>query len=214
MDSTGSFKVNAEFLRLEDGKVHLHKENGVKIAVPLDKLSTEDAQYVRQITGQPLEEPIPAEENKAQQQLVKLPVATKPTAPTAATASAAQPSIPDRPGSPLPATAPVQYNAQRYNADFDWFDFFFTAGINEVDSTRYAKTFMRERMDDSILPELDHAMLKRMGLLEGDIVRVTRFAASGSVKESMPTSQIDKDADYARRLQVGGVWYCCSGSRC
>ncbi|RKP24870.1 Sla1 homology domain 1, partial [Syncephalis pseudoplumigaleata] len=51
-DRTGTFEVNAEFLRLDDGKVHLHKENGVKIAVPLEKLSEADVEYVLRVTGQ------------------------------------------------------------------------------------------------------------------------------------------------------------------
>ncbi|RKP24871.1 hypothetical protein SYNPS1DRAFT_3888, partial [Syncephalis pseudoplumigaleata] len=55
---------------------------------------------------------------------------------------------------------------------FDWFDFFFTAGIDQVDAARYAKTFVKERMDDSILPSLSPEMLRQMGLAQGDIARV------------------------------------------
>ena len=36
-DRSGSFKVEAEFIGLKDGKIHLHKLNGVKIAVPVSK---------------------------------------------------------------------------------------------------------------------------------------------------------------------------------
>ncbi|GMF55103.1 unnamed protein product [[Candida] boidinii] len=51
IDRSGSFKVEAEFLGCSDGKVHLHKVNGVKIAVAAQKLSVEDLEYVERITG-------------------------------------------------------------------------------------------------------------------------------------------------------------------
>ncbi|CAG8625192.1 10688_t:CDS:10 [Funneliformis caledonium] len=51
-DRTGSFKVEAQFLELIDGKVHLHKLNGVKIAVPVDKMSKEDLAYLEEVTGE------------------------------------------------------------------------------------------------------------------------------------------------------------------
>ena len=41
-DRSGSFKVDAEFILIKDGKIHLHKVNGVKIAVPVTKMSVED----------------------------------------------------------------------------------------------------------------------------------------------------------------------------
>src|SRR6266498_1385095 len=50
-DRTGSFKVEAQLLQLIDGKVHLHKLNGVKIAVPVDKMSKEDLAYLEEVTG-------------------------------------------------------------------------------------------------------------------------------------------------------------------
>ncbi|KAK7682915.1 hypothetical protein QCA50_013948 [Cerrena zonata] len=51
IDSSGSFKVEAEFLGCVEGKIHLHKSNGVKIAVAANKLSIEDLEYVEKITG-------------------------------------------------------------------------------------------------------------------------------------------------------------------
>jgi hypothetical protein len=41
-DATGSFKVEAELVRVVDGKVELRKPDGTVIAVPLDRLSTAD----------------------------------------------------------------------------------------------------------------------------------------------------------------------------
>ncbi|KAI9625086.1 hypothetical protein H4Q26_016473 [Puccinia striiformis f. sp. tritici PST-130] len=41
-DRTGQFKVEAEFRGLQNGKIRLHKVNGVTIEVPLSKMSPED----------------------------------------------------------------------------------------------------------------------------------------------------------------------------
>ena len=41
-DRSGTFKVEAEFIGLREGKIHLHKMNGVKIAVPVTKMAVED----------------------------------------------------------------------------------------------------------------------------------------------------------------------------
>ncbi|CAG8743870.1 45816_t:CDS:10, partial [Gigaspora margarita] len=50
-DRTGSFRVEAEFLQLVDGKVHLHKLNGIKIAVPIDRMSKNDIAYLEKVIG-------------------------------------------------------------------------------------------------------------------------------------------------------------------
>ncbi|KAL6937471.1 hypothetical protein ACO0RG_003981 [Hanseniaspora osmophila] len=51
VDKSGTFKVEAEFIGCSQGKVHLHKINGVKIAVPADKLSLGDVEFVERATG-------------------------------------------------------------------------------------------------------------------------------------------------------------------
>jgi actin cytoskeleton-regulatory complex protein SLA1 len=50
-DRSGTFKVEAQFLGLSEGKIQLHKLNGVKISVPLTKMSVEDVQFVERLTG-------------------------------------------------------------------------------------------------------------------------------------------------------------------
>jgi hypothetical protein len=55
-DRSGSFKVEAEFLGLRDEKIHLHKLNGVKIAVPVPKMSEADLDFVEKATGLSLDE--------------------------------------------------------------------------------------------------------------------------------------------------------------
>ncbi|MCJ1387796.1 hypothetical protein MMC18_000639 [Xylographa bjoerkii] len=51
-DVTGNFTVDAEFLGFRDGKIRLHKINGVKITVPLAKMSTADLTYVEQMSNE------------------------------------------------------------------------------------------------------------------------------------------------------------------
>lgn len=46
-DVTGTFRVEAKFIKFENGQVHLHKSNGVFVAVPLSLLSREDVDYVQ-----------------------------------------------------------------------------------------------------------------------------------------------------------------------
>ncbi|KAL1836045.1 hypothetical protein VTK73DRAFT_5223 [Phialemonium thermophilum] len=58
-DRTKSFSVEAQFLGLKDNKINLHKLNGVKIAVPIAKMSVEDLEYIERITGISLDEDKP-----------------------------------------------------------------------------------------------------------------------------------------------------------
>ncbi|KAG0669513.1 cytoskeletal protein binding protein [Maudiozyma exigua] len=51
VDRSGTFKVDAQFIGCANGKIHLHKANGVKIAVAANKLSDPDLVYVENVTG-------------------------------------------------------------------------------------------------------------------------------------------------------------------
>lgn len=53
-DRTGAFKVEAQFLAYHNGKIRLHKINGVKIDVPVQKMCVEDLRYIEQETGERL----------------------------------------------------------------------------------------------------------------------------------------------------------------
>lgn len=48
---SGEFHVDAQFLGYKNGRVHLHKKNGVKIAVPSWKIARDDLDYVEDVTG-------------------------------------------------------------------------------------------------------------------------------------------------------------------
>jgi phosphopantothenate synthetase len=45
-DVSGSFNLEAELVKLEDGNVTLKKTNGKTITIALDKLSQEDREFV------------------------------------------------------------------------------------------------------------------------------------------------------------------------
>lgn len=52
-DPTGTHKIEATYLALEEGKVRLRRQDGREIAVPLEKLSAADQQYVAQVRTVP-----------------------------------------------------------------------------------------------------------------------------------------------------------------
>jgi hypothetical protein len=49
-DRSGSFKVEAQFIDFHNGKLRLHKLNGVKIDVPVEKMCAEDVRWVENNT--------------------------------------------------------------------------------------------------------------------------------------------------------------------
>jgi hypothetical protein len=48
-DATGAFTLEAEIVKFADGKVHLRRTNGKVITVELERLSSADQQYVREL---------------------------------------------------------------------------------------------------------------------------------------------------------------------
>lgn len=145
-DRTKSFSVDAQFLGLKDGKINLHKLNGVKIAVPVAKMSIEDLEYVEAVTGISLDEdkPLSSVKRKSQMQLE------------------AQNSS----GTKLGAS--VKKN------DYDWFQFFLSCDVAVGLCERYAQAMVKDNMDESVLPDIDSGNLRTLGLREGDIIKVMR----------------------------------------
>lgn len=146
-DRTGTFSVEAQFIGLKDGKINLHKMNGVKIAVPVTKMSLEDLEYVERATGISLDEDKPLSELKK-----------KKTAERAAASSG-------RAGASI----------EPKKSDYDWFQFFLTCDIQVGLCERYAQAFSRDSMDESVLPDVDASVLRNLGLREGDIIKVMRY---------------------------------------
>jgi len=145
-DRSGSFKVEAEFILIKDGKIHLHKVNGVKIAVPVTKMSVEDLEYVERVTGQSLDDDKPLSDLKRR------------STQRAREAGGRSPSgirIEKKP-------------------DYDWFDFFLKCGVNPQICERYAQAFHKDQMGEENIPDITPALLRTLGLKEGDILRVTK----------------------------------------
>ncbi|KAL1958006.1 hypothetical protein VTO42DRAFT_5218 [Malbranchea cinnamomea] len=137
-DRTGAFTVIAEFIGLTDGKIHLHKQNGVKIAVPISKMSIEDLEYVEKVTGVSLDEDKPLSDIRRRSQANTVGASVK------------------RP-------------------EYDWFDFFLRAGVGPNQCERYAQSFAKDSMDESVLPDITSENLRTLGLKEGDILRVMKY---------------------------------------
>lgn len=144
-DRTKTFSVEAQFIGLQDGKIHLHKMNGVKIAVPIPKMSIEDLEYVEKVTGVSLDEDKPLSDIRRRSQRVE-----SEKADGKRSGAAVQP-------------------------DYDWFDFFLKAGVGPHQCERYAQNFLKDSMDESVLPDIGPDTLRTLGLKEGDILRVMRY---------------------------------------
>ena len=150
-DRSGNFKVEAQFLGLKDGKIHLHKLNGVKIAVPAGKMAIEDLEYVEAATGQSLDDEKPLSDIKRKS--------------TLKAASAPKSGVSIEKPKPPPKEEP----------DYDWFEFFLKCGVPYQLCERYAYNFKKDSMDEAILPEITPSVLRTLGLKEGDILRVTKY---------------------------------------
>ncbi|KAF2152958.1 hypothetical protein K461DRAFT_277717 [Myriangium duriaei CBS 260.36] len=146
-DRSGSFRVDAEFLGLKDNKIHLHKDNGVKIAVPVAKMAVEDLEYVEKMTGVSLDEDKPLSDIKRRN------------------------TQRDRERQAKRDTNGITTTKE---PTYDWFDFFLAAGVNPQICERYAQNFARDQMGEEILPEVTPPLLRTLGLKEGDILRVMK----------------------------------------
>lgn len=142
-DRTKTFTVDAQFIGLHDGKIHLHKVNGVKIAVPIAKMSVEDLEYVEKVTGVSLDEEKPLSDVRRRSVIKN----------GKAGASVEAPKVPE----------------------YDWFDFFLRAGVGPHQCERYSQNFIKDSMDESVLPDITPDTLRTLGLKEGDILRVMRY---------------------------------------
>ncbi len=163
-DRSGTFKVEAQFIGLKDGKIHLHKLNGVKIAVPVVKMAIEDLEYVEKVTGISLDDDKPLSDiRRRSTQTAKdndrkksqaAPASSKPGATIEQAKSG--PPKPERP-------------------EYDWFDFFLKAGVSPYQCERYAFNFNKDSMDENVLGDITPTVLRTLGLKEGDVLRVMKY---------------------------------------
>ncbi|KAG8993489.1 cytoskeletal protein binding protein, partial [Tulasnella sp. JGI-2019a] len=169
-DRSGQFKVEAEFLGVYNGKIRLHKVNGVVIEVPEEKMSPEDIEFIKRYNSK-----------KAAQ-----PPASRSTPPS------------DNDNIPLGelhkrqnSSGPSVRSLPPKRATIDWFEFFLSAGCDMDDCTRYSTSFERDKIDDSILPDLKPETLRTLGFREGDIIRVMKKIQL----RQAPKAEKSRDAD-------------------
>ncbi|KAI5789097.1 SH3 domain-containing protein [Geopyxis carbonaria] len=155
-DRLGKFEVDAQFLGYRDDKIHLHKINGVKIAVPVSKMSMKDIKYVEDKTGISLEDQKPLSEIMKRKRPQAGIVVDRPS-------NQASPSL----GISSSISSP------RKN-EYDWFEFFLNCGVDVNDCQRYTINFQKDNMDESILADITPEIMRTLGMKEGDILRVNK----------------------------------------
>ncbi|KAI9171896.1 Actin cytoskeleton-regulatory complex protein sla1 [Paramyrothecium foliicola] len=143
-DRSKSFSVDAQYLGIRDGKIHLHKVNGVKIAVPVAKMSHGDLEYVERVEGISLDDEKPLADIKR-----------------------------SKPSEKKPSQAGATIEKTR-GPEYDWFQFFLSCDVAVGLCDRYAQAFAKDSMDESVLPDVDATILRNLGLREGDIIKVMR----------------------------------------
>jgi hypothetical protein len=185
-DRSGSFRVEAQFIDYHNGKLRLHKLNGVKIDVPVEKMCAEDVRWVEDNTRSP----------QTQEEIT--------------------PSMPSRPPQQPPqpvqqqAQQPAKPPQKKYNERWDWFDWFMVIGIPMQASLQYASAFKADKLDDSDIHSLTHKQMKTLGIKEEHVQRIERYIETGQpedISEDGPSnkqkdqSQVEKDEELARKLQ-------------
>ena len=155
-DRSGLFKVEAQFIGLRDGKIHLHKLNGIKIAVPVAKMAANDLEYVEKATGVSLDEDKPLSDIRAKSQREANGVRKK---------ESKEPKEP-KAGASLQEPKPKEH---------DWFDFFLKCGVNPYQCDRYSQSFNKDSIDEGVLSDITSSVLRNLGLKEGDILRVMKY---------------------------------------
>jgi len=158
-DRTGQFRVEAAFLGYKNGVLRLHKVNGVVIEVPSEKMSLEDIRYVEKVMGRggSTSRKVVDDDDDDDEPLGK------------------------RQQSAQSAAAP-----QKKPPPIDWFEFFLNAGCDVDDCTRYATSFERDKIDESILLDISEGTLRTLGLREGDIIRITKAIDARRPKPASP----------------------------
>ncbi|KAI0082484.1 hypothetical protein K474DRAFT_1655259 [Panus rudis PR-1116 ss-1] len=177
-DRTGQFRVDAAFLGFSNGKLRLHKTNGVVIEVPQEKMSADDLRYVEKLTKQAAasasddDEPL-----ETRRQSLRLD--------------------PERAAAAIRKQPPV-----KKAPTIDWFEFFLNAGCDIDDCTRYAHSFEKDKMDETVLPDLTESNMRHLGLREGDIIRVKKAIEQRKPKTDDKAEQLRRDEELARQLQA------------
>ena len=180
-DRSGQFRVDAAFLGFNNGKLRLHKLNGVIVEVPSEKMSIEDMRYVERML----------DKKNRSAGVPRVSEDDIPLAISKATASNSRANVPPKKISKI-----------------DWFDFFLSAGCDIDDCTRYAASFERDKIDETLLGDITDGTMRSLGLREGDIIRVSKAIEKRKPTDNLtsPSSQaveqLRRDEELARQLQA------------
>ena len=119
-------------------------------------MAIQDLEFVERMTGLSLEDDKPLAEIKRRARAL---TAVEPTK------ASTSPTNPTRPAT----------SARRPEKDeYDWFDFFLKCGVSPQLCERYASSFSKDSMDESVLPDITAEVLRTLGLKEGDILKVMK----------------------------------------
>ena len=148
-------------------------------------MSVGDIEYVEKVTGQSLDDEKPLSEirrrstQKTKQEAPKREQPSKSAPKTGASIEQAK----------RPSPKPTE------SSKYDWFDFFLNAGVSPYQCERYTFNFNKDSMDETNLPDITPEVLRRLGLKEGDILRVMKHLDSkfnrkkdGSAESERPLS--------------------------
>ncbi|KAI8073889.1 hypothetical protein BC940DRAFT_289441 [Gongronella butleri] len=215
-DRSGSFRVDAQYLSFSDGKLRLHKSNGVKIDVPVDKMSSEDIRWVERRNNLPLGT-LSGEKPKQQRQVASAERTPEmPPRPMAGASAAPLSAF----SSPPPAAASLSSSSNAVaivkktpNPSWDWFDWFLKVGVPMQQALIYSSAFQGDRLDDTDLDRLTYKQFKSLGVKEKHIRRIERYLDTGKLEppsddeendatnDAERQNQIRADEEYARKLQ-------------
>ncbi|ORZ17196.1 hypothetical protein BCR42DRAFT_450997 [Absidia repens] len=198
-DRSGSFRVEAQFLAYTDGKLRLHKANGVKIDVPLVKMSAEDIRWVERRTDQPV--------GSITKKINEEKTPEMPPRPNPSTAA------PDE--QPRGGGSGSAKGKKPTNSNWDWFDWFMMIGIPMQEALVYSSAFKADNLDDSNLTQLTHKQMKMLGMKESHVQRMERYIDTENVEPPSDGEddnntrqddvalqrQIETDEEMAKRLQ-------------
>lgn len=198
--------MEAQFLGYSGGKLRLHKSNGVKIDVPLERMSAEDIRWVERRTNQPIGSTSSSS-------------STTTTKKTTTNDGEKTPEMPTRPlaaATAAAAVAAVSTPTKKVNSSWDWFDWLMMIGIPMQEALVYSSAFKADNLDDSDLEKLTHKQMKMLGMKENHVQRMERYIDTGKVEPSSDNEgeapsaagneeerkkQIETDEQMARRLQ-------------
>ncbi|KAG6896932.1 hypothetical protein C0992_005197 [Termitomyces sp. T32_za158] len=180
-DRSGQFRVEAAFLGFSNGKLRLHKVNGVIVEVPSEKMSLEDMKHIERLMS-------------------------KRSRPPEARHKVSEDDIPlalSRPEQTASRSAPPKAAPK-----IDWFDFFLSAGCDLDDCTRYAAAFDKDKLDETLIQDITDETMRLLGVREGDIIRIKKAIEKRKPTDNLykPSSRIQeqvlRDEELARKLQA------------